>query len=187
LVTVVAPEVVQQAEACQAAHTDCSPQAFSLGGVRDHRFGTRIELAATVERLFDARFVMSGHIGKDLAIDMGRAAVLRHGAIRVFVTTHSGPHFAPELFQAAGFDPYQAAVVVAKSPCGFRAVYESRAAAIYSVKAPGCAPSDFWNYEYRNIPRPRWPWDEIAEWRAQPAIFTTSSRRGFAQKRGQNP
>jgi microcystin degradation protein MlrC len=32
------------------------------------------------------------------------------------------------------------------------------------VRAPGCAPSDFWNYEYRNRPRPLWPWDEIARW-----------------------
>jgi hypothetical protein len=28
----------------------------------------------------------------------------------------------------------------------------------------GCdlaAPADFWNYDYHNIPRPLWPWDEL--------------------------
>jgi microcystin degradation protein MlrC len=169
LVTVVAPDVVQQIEVRDRAPASAM-EKYLLGGVRDIRFGTRVEFHGTVERKFDARFVMSGHIGKELAIDMGRSAVLRQGEIRVVVTTHSGPHFAPELFQAAGFDPFAAAVLVAKSPCGFRAVYESRAAAIYSVKAPGCAPSDFWNYEYRQIPRPLWPWDEISEWRARPQI-----------------
>jgi microcystin degradation protein MlrC len=106
---------------------------------------------------------MSGHLGKNLAIDMGRAAVLREDDLWVVVTSRSGPHFAPELFQTAGIDPFAVNVLVAKSPCGFRAVYASRAAKILVVQAPGCAPSDFWNYEYKNITRPMWPWDEF-EW-----------------------
>jgi microcystin degradation protein MlrC len=157
LVTLVSPEVVSQAEQIRQG----GAWSGSLGGVRDHRFGTRIELAAQVERLFQAKFVLNGHLGKNLAIDMGRAAVLQVDQVRTIVTSRSGPHFAPELFQAAGFDPFAASVVVAKSPCGFRAVYASRAAAIYSVAAPGCAPSDFWNYEYCRIARPLWPWDEM--------------------------
>ena len=70
-----------------------------------------------------------------------------------------------ELFRAAGFDPFAASVLVAKSPCGFRAAYQERAAKVLVVQAPGCAPADFWNYEYRNIPRPLWPWDEMERWR----------------------
>jgi microcystin degradation protein MlrC len=166
LVTVVSPEVVSRASELGSG----AKMTTELGGVRDNRFGTSLNWSGVVERLFLARFVMSGHIGKELAIDMGAAAVLRAGEVRVIVTTHSGPHFAPELFRAAGFDPFAASVVVAKSPCGFRAVYESRAAAIYSVRAPGCAPSDFWNYEYRQITRPLWPWDEIETWNADPEI-----------------
>jgi microcystin degradation protein MlrC len=106
---------------------------------------------------------------------MGRAAVLRIGEVRVIVTARSGPHFAPELFEAAGIDPFTAAVLVAKSPCGFRAVYERRAAAIYNVRSPGCAPSDFWRYDYGQIDRPLWPWDEINNWRPEPMIFGASS------------
>jgi len=161
LVTLVSPEAV--AEAAQAGAG--ASRSFTLGGVRDHRFSQPIQLPrATVERLFEARFVMSGHLGKNLAIDMGRSAVLRQGDVRIIVTARSGPHFAPELFQAAGIDPFAASLLVAKSPCGFRAVYASQASKILVVKAPGCAPSDFWNYEYRNIPRPLWPWDEF-NWR----------------------
>ncbi|MDP6060599.1 MAG: MlrC C-terminal domain-containing protein, partial [Pirellulaceae bacterium] len=101
-------------------------------------------------------------------------AVLRQKNICVIVTSRSGPHFAPELFRAAGFDPFKASVVVAKSPCGFRAVYQSRAAAVYSVCAPGCAPSDFWNQTFTNIPRPLWPWDDIDSWRPKPYLRTRS-------------
>ncbi len=158
LVTLVSPEVVAECEQLGVG------QAWQgkLGGVRDWRFGKSIAWEATVERLFDAQFVLNGHLGKNLSINMGRCVVLRRDEIRVIVTTLSGPHFAPELFQTAGFDPFAASVVVAKSPCGFRAVYAARSAAIYSVRAPGCAPSDFWTYEFRNIPRPTWPWDDFA-------------------------
>lgn len=166
LVTIVAPDLVERAgEAGVGARIDAT-----VGGVRDSRFGTSVEMQLTVERLFDARFSMTGHIGRNMAIDMGRSAVLRQGEIFLIVTSNSGPHFAPELFETAGYDPFDAAVLVAKSPCGFRAVYESQASAIFNVKAPGCAPSDFWTYNFQQITRPLWPWDEIDSWSASPSI-----------------
>ena len=67
---------------------------------------------------------------------MGLSAVVRHGAVHIVVTARTGPHFAPQLFQAAGFDPFAASVVVAKSPCGFRAAYQDRARQILVVRAP---------------------------------------------------
>lgn len=166
-VTLVSPETVVQAEQTGIG----SRFQGDIGGVRDHRFGKMITITAEVERLFDARFVLSGHLGKNLPIDMGRSAVLKIGQVRIIITSRSGPHFAPDLFRVAGFDPYEAAVVVAKSPCGFRAVYEQRAAAIYSVRAPGCAPTDFWNYEYGHRPTPLWPWEEIGQWQPAPILI----------------
>src|SRR5262249_59042527 len=99
---------------------------------------------------------------------MGPSAVLRAGAlgddrggVRVIVTSRSGPHFAPALFEAVGLDPFAAQVLVARSPCGFRAAYEGRARQILVVRFHGRAPADFWRYPYNNIPRPLWPWDEM--------------------------
>jgi microcystin degradation protein MlrC len=166
LVPLVSPEVVAQAQRLGAlAHWQ-----GRLGGVRDHRFSTPVTVAATVSHLFDAHFVMSGHLARNLAVDMGPSAVLRCGTVHVVVTSRSGPHFAPELFQAAGIDPFAASVLVAKSPCGFRAAYGARARRMVVVKAPGCAPSDFWHYDYRQIPRPLWPWDEITQWTPEPQL-----------------
>lgn len=155
LVTLVAPEVVDECRRLGAGAT----WSGSLGGRRDARFSHPWSGTATIERLFEARFVLSGHLSRNLPIDMGSAVVLRRGELRLIVTSRSGPHFAPALFQTAGFDPFAAAVLVAKSPSGFRAAYESRAAEIISVSAPGCAPSDFWNYAYAHRPRPLWPWE----------------------------
>ena len=157
LVPLVDPELIEQA---REAGVGQRLQA-RIGGKRDTRFGKSIVWEAEVERLFDAKFVMSGHIGTDLPIDMGPSAVLRQGDVHLLVTPRSGPHFAPEFFRSGGFEPYEAAVVVAKSPCGFRAVYQKQAFAIYSVRAPGCAPTEFWKYPFQNIPHPLWPWDEF--------------------------
>lgn len=168
LVTLVAPQIVELAEELVSG----GASEFELGGVRDNRFGTQIQFQGTVERLFDARFTLQGHLGKNLAIDMGRCAVLRQGNICVICTTRSGPHFAPELFQAAGFDPFAAALLVAKSPCGFRAAYAPRARQIFNVRSPGCAPTDFWTYPFANIPHPLWPWDEIENWTPSVQMFS---------------
>ena len=82
------------------------------------------------------------------------------------VTSRSGPHFSPQLFQTAGLDTFAASVVIAKSPCGFRAAYGGHTKQILVARAPGCAPSDFWKLPFTRIPRPLWPWDEM-EWSAR--------------------
>jgi microcystin degradation protein MlrC len=166
LVTLVDPDLVEHL-AGQPAATGWSGK---LGGKRDTRHGRALELTAELERSFEARFVLSGHLGRNLKIDMGRSVVLRSGNVRVLVTSRSGPHFAPELFREAGFDPFAASVLVARSPCGFRAAYRDRARAIIMVRAPGCSPADFWNYPYQHITRPLWPWDAVEGWRANPEL-----------------
>lgn len=160
LVTLVAPELAAEAGRRGVGAT----LDADVGGRRDHRFSRPLRLEATVTALFDARFVMSGHLARNMPIDMGPSAVLRRGNVHVVVTSRTGPHFAPDLFRAAGLDPFAASVLVVKSPCGFRAAYADRAKKILVVQAPGCAPSNFWEYEYRQIPRPLWPWDEVDGW-----------------------
>jgi microcystin degradation protein MlrC len=161
LVTMVAPEIVEHAAASGEGGTFAGP----IGGRRDAINSKPVQITATVERIFAAKFILSGHLGVNLAIDMGRAVVLRARDIRILCTERSGPHFAPELFRAAGIDPFTVQVLIAKSPCGFRAVYADRAALILNVRAPGCAPADFHNYPYHHRPVPLWPWEDIA-WQA---------------------
>jgi microcystin degradation protein MlrC len=167
LVTLVAPEVVQEAQRQRLGAEMTTP----LGGVRDYRFSQPLTVSVQVAGLFEARFIMSGHLARNLPIDMGPSAVLRHDNVHIVATSRSGPHFAPELFRAAGLDPFAASVLVAKSPCGFRAAYQDKAAKILVVRAPGCAPADFWTYPYHRIPHPLWPWDDALNWSPAPRCF----------------
>ena len=155
LVTLVAPEIVAEAEQRGMG----AEWTATLGANRNPRDFQPLTLAVRVANLVDAKFLLSGHLGDRLPIDMGRAAVLQHGNVHIVVTSRSGPHFAPQLFQAAGLDPFAASVLVAKSPCGFRAAYADKAKQIFVVRSPGCAPSDFWTLPFTRIPRPLLPWD----------------------------
>jgi microcystin degradation protein MlrC len=166
LVTLVDPGVVEMAQQRGIG----AELTIELGGKRDRRFSQPLTVTAQIHHLFAAQFILSGHIARNMPIDMGPSAVLRCGQVHIVVTTRSGPHFAPQLFQTAGLDPFVASVLVAKSPCGFRAAYERQARKILVVRAPGCAPSDFWNYDYHRISRPLWPWDEIEGWTAAPSV-----------------
>jgi microcystin degradation protein MlrC len=156
LVTLVGPETVAEAEKRGVG----AEVSMTLGATRNPRDFRPITLPVKIANLFDAKFILSGHLAEKLPIDMGRTAVLVHRGVHIVVTSRSGPHFAPQLFQAAGIDPFAAAVLIAKSPCGFRAAYAERARQIFVVKAPGCAPSDFWKQPFTRIPRALWPWDE---------------------------
>ncbi len=160
LVTLVAPEVVEQARLTGVGNT----MLAVLGGRLDAMFSHPLTARVVVERLFEARFTISGHLARNLPINMGESAVLSIGGIRVIVTSRSGPHFAPELFHSAGVDPFAAKLLVAKSPCGFRAAYESMASRVLIARGRGCAASDFWNLPFRQIQRPLWPWDESLFW-----------------------
>jgi microcystin degradation protein MlrC len=171
LVTLVAPEAVLQA----ASHGVGAELTLPLGGRRDSHFSRPVKVRVQVARLFDARFVISGHAGRNLPINMGPSTVLRQGNVHIIATSYTGPHFSPKLFETAGLDPFAASVVVAKSPLGFRVEYAPRAAKILLVRAPGCSPADFWHYEYRNIHRPLWPWDEFDDWVPEPPAPRHSS------------
>ena len=75
-------------------------------------------------------------------------------------------------------------VTVRMSPGSFAKIREAqwleggssdpRAAAIRVVQALGCAPPDFWRYDYRQIPRPLWPWDEF-DWTPPAPVVRTQA------------
>jgi microcystin degradation protein MlrC len=156
IATLVGPKAVAEAQERGIG----AEWTATVGGTRAPHIARPLTLPVVVENLFDARFVMSGHLAVNLPIDMGKAAVLRHRNMRIVVTSRSGPHFAPQLFHVAGLEPFAASVLVARSPCGFRAAYAEYARRIIMVRGTGCAPSDFWNYPYTHISRPLWPWDQ---------------------------
>jgi microcystin degradation protein MlrC len=160
-----APHIVQQAAAAGVGATiDCL-----FGTIPPTDFVQPLRATMRVDAVFPTNFTLSGHLGSNLKIDLGTSVLLRQGNVCLVVTSRSGPHFAPELFRAAGIEPFTAQLVVAKSPCGFRAAYREAASRILNVRSPGAAPADFWKYPFHQITHPVWPWDKFS-WSPQPAV-----------------
>jgi microcystin degradation protein MlrC len=167
LLAMFAPHIVAQAQVAGIGST-CE---FTFGTLPPTSFVQPLTTTMTVEKIFPTAFTLSGHLGSNLKIDLGTSVLLRRGNVCLVVTTRSGPHFAPELFRAAGLEPFTAQLLVAKSPCGFRAAYRDAASRILNVRSPGAAPADFWNLPFHNITHPVWPWDEF-DWSPRPRLKT---------------
>ena len=162
LTFMVDPEAV--AHACEAGVG--GEFDMPVGGKRDNVFSSPLPLHGTVKAISHVRFILDGHLGDNMPIDMGRGAVVCSGDATVVFTESSGPGSTPKLYRAMGLEPRDFKIVVAKSPAGFRAEYEPFAAEIILTRSPGPASPDFAGLPFRRIDRPLWPLDEIEDWQA---------------------
>ena len=160
----VDPESVEQ---CLQAGTGAEV-GLRIGGKRDP-FSQPLAAAARVEASGELRYMLSGHGGHNLPVDMGRMARVRVNDTTVVLVEKTGPGSSPLLYEAAGVDPRPFAIVAAKSPEGFRQDYAPFAAGILYCAAPGCATPFIDEVDFAKVNRPLFPLDEIedmtaAEW-----------------------
>jgi microcystin degradation protein MlrC len=139
---------------------------FAVGGKRDHIFSQPMKIKGRVAALHPkAGYVLTGHGGTNLKIDMGRAAVVRVADVTLLLVEKPGPGSTPLMYRCVGLEPKDFKIVIVKSPAGFRAEFGPFAADIILSDCPGCASSRFSSLPYRRINRPLWPLDKIGDWR----------------------
>ncbi len=140
---------------------------FAVGGKRDNVFSKPLKISGTVKSLHPkAGYVLTGHGGNNLKIDMGRAAVVQMADVTLLLVEKPGPGSTPLMYRCVGLEPKDFKVVIVKSPAGFRAEFGPFAADIILSDCPGCASTRFSSLPYRRINRPLWPLDQIDDWRA---------------------
>ena len=133
-----------------------------IGGRRDP-FSQPLKVQAEILDMGRLRYQLSGHGGHNLPVDMGEMAVIRASDVTVVLTEKSGPGSSPLLYQAAGLNPRDFKIVIAKSPEGFRQDYEPFAAGILYCGAPGCATPFLDQVEFGKVTRPLFPLDALEE------------------------
>jgi microcystin degradation protein MlrC len=139
---------------------------FAVGGKRDHVFSRPMKISGRVAALHPkAGYVLTGHGGNNLRIDMGRAAVVQVADVTLLLVEKPGPGSTPLMYRCVGLEPKEFKIVIVKSPAGFRAEFGPFAADIILSDCPGCASSRFSSLPYRKINRPLWPLDKIRDWR----------------------
>ncbi len=150
---------------------------FAVGGKRDHIFSRPLNVTGRVTSLHKkAAYVLTGHGGNNLRIDMGRAAVVQIADVTLLLVEKPGPGSTPLMYRCVGLEPKDFKIVIVKSPLGFRAEFGPFAADIILSDCPGCASSRFSSLPYTKINRPLWPLDKIGDWRKVRWIMRSKRR-----------
>jgi microcystin degradation protein MlrC len=161
LVTLVDP-----AAARAAAAADGREITLAVGGKLDPARHAPVTVTGRARRVADGRITFTGGIGDGLVSDMGAAAVLTVGEIRIVLMENAVPCYDPALYRTAGLEPAEAQLVVTKSPNNFRWAYRDIAREWIYVDAPGASTPRLASLTFARAPRPLFPLDD---WPWQPS------------------
>ena len=91
----------------------------------------------------------------------GQVVILRHQNIDILVVERSLYFVGQKVFSSHGCEPVDYAIVVVKSPNGFRPYYENIAAQICAVDVIGSTSANLSSLPYENVVRPVFPLDDV--------------------------
>lgn len=97
-------------------------------------------------------------------IDMGPCAVVRHGGVRILITSKKTPPFDLGQLRSQGIAPEDCFVIGVKAAVAHRRAYDPITKATYTVDTPGPCSSNLKRFPYRRIQRPIFPLDDLDEW-----------------------
>ena len=131
-----------------------------------HPLSHRFEAEAVVEALHDGRITGRRGIYAGRSVDLGPAALLRIGGLRVAVATNRRQLCEPAMLEALGVDIGALRSLVVKSRGHFRAGFDEYFAPdrILEVDVPGLTTVVLDRVPWRAVPRPIWPLDPAMEW-----------------------
>ncbi len=137
--------------------------SLAVGGKRDNVFSQPVMVNGEVLFIKRAAYILNGHGGSNLPVDMGTAAAVKSGTCTVLFVEKPGSGSSPMMYRCVGLEPEKAKIVVVKSPAGFRNEYGPFASRILLCDAPGCASPHYAGLPYRSINRPLWPIDRMQD------------------------
>jgi microcystin degradation protein MlrC len=136
-----------------------------LGGKLDPHFGKSVEITAKVAKIGGGR-IEEIVIGLE-SFDMGRAVLLQAGSIGIVVTEErgiGGNH--PVVYRHFGVEPAEAKMLVVKTASNWQ-FYRDMTSEVIRVNTPGGTMSELQDFDWKLLPRPIYPLDEMPEWVAK--------------------
>jgi len=132
-----------------------------LGGKIDHIFSQPVRVTARVAAVSNGVTLGLPDRG---ACDLGRTALLEVGQVRIVVLdqrTFAINH--PVLYTHLGLEIADAKMVVVKTASNFQFFSRWRQGLI-RVDSPGMTQSDLTAFQWKRIPRPMYPLDDLRDW-----------------------
>jgi microcystin degradation protein MlrC len=168
LVTSGLPKMVfaglKDAEAASAAHEAGigAQLTLDLGGHTDPAFGGGpVRLAVEVVALSDGAYVHDGPYATGQRGTFGPSALLRAGAVQIFVNSHARNVLDRAQLRLVGIAPEDCGVLAIKGMDATRAAFQPGARAFIPFESGGIASRRGGNLPFRKLRRPIWPLDPM--------------------------
>jgi microcystin degradation protein MlrC len=136
------------AAACHAAG-EGGTVALSLGGKSD---GMPYDCVASVEKLTDGRFTLTGPMGAGNPGNLGPTALIDIDGIKVIVVTRKMQALDQAIIRHVGIEPSACPILVLKSSVHFRADFGPIAAHVIVAVAPGPVVADPAILNFQHVP-----------------------------------
>jgi microcystin degradation protein MlrC len=141
--------------------------SFTLGGRHEKIFGEPIEIRdALILSQFSGSFKHTSPNLLGKATRMGDAARVRVGNVEIIIATGRNQTFDDRPFIVTGADINEYRYVGLKSTQHFRGYFQSRATAIIPSDPPGLCSGNLSVFPFKHLPRPCYPLDLDAEYKA---------------------
>jgi microcystin degradation protein MlrC len=135
-----------------------------VGGSAATAFFRPLSVTGVVRKLADGRIRVTDSHQPD--IDMGRTALFQVGPVLLLVSELrglAGNH--PDVYRAFGIEPSDYRMAVVKTASNFQ-YFAPITSEMIRVDTRGPGQSDVHSLPWRRLPRPIYPLDDIADWRA---------------------
>lgn len=152
------PKGVEQAFSVGVGNT----ATFTLGASIAPKLSKPIVVTATVKSLHDGNFYRYGPQERGVQVALGRTAVLQIGKTVVHLVSQGG-HGDLGFYRSFGTEPAFFDLVCVKACTSFRAGYAEIAQEICNANTCGAAGCTLTQLPYENLPKPLYPFEEIAE------------------------
>jgi len=138
-----------------------------IGGKGSRLTEGPLQLTVELLSISDGRFELedrNSHLASmnGMHIDMGPSAVVRHGGVRILLTSRKTPPFDLGQWRSQGIDPASLSVIGVKAAVAHRRAYDRIAKHSFTVTTPGPCSSELTTFPWRRIRRPVFPLDETA-------------------------
>lgn len=160
LLTIVDPVAVAQ---CWEAG-EGSTLTLTVGGRLDPNFSHPLEVTARIAALGEGP-IRADVVGRS-EFDMGRRALLEIDNVRLVVTENvgiAGNH--PIVYRSLGLEPAEAKIAVVKTASNFQ-YYADMTSLVVRADSFGHTMSQIEKFEWKHLPRPIWPLDNLPTWNA---------------------
>ncbi len=135
--------------------------------VFNYEVGQELELTLgqKLEKEYNSTLTFGGTLIKKSETNFGKTAVVRFANIFLVLTELPCPAFSPNFFKKLGLSLWRADIVVVKNLFPFRVLYSLYNRKTFNISTAGITDLDVRRLNYKTIPRPIFPLDDMEDWR----------------------